>query len=105
MEKEEVTKEEEEEEVTKEMVRERILREIPLRWWRDMNTGKLISTRTFSSCYTILGGELYIERPYSERKELIHKGGSEEYLIRKAEEEYVDLAYEYYLNIKHLKYE
>ena len=94
-----------EEEVTKEMVRERVLREIPLRWWRDMNTGELISTRTFSSCYTILGGELYIERPNPERKELIHKGGSEEYLMRKAEEEYVDLAYECHLKTKHLNYE
>lgn len=95
----------EEEEVTKEMVRERVLLEIPLRWGRDMNTGKLISTRTFSSCYTILGGELYVEHPYSERKELIHKGGSEEYLKRKAEEEYIDLAYECYLKTRHLKYE
>lgn len=95
----------EEEEVTKEMVRERVLREIPLRWWRDMNTGELISTRTFSSCYKISGGELYAEYPYSERKELIHKGGSEEYLMRKAEEEYVDLAYECFLKTKHLKYE
>lgn len=94
-----------EEEVTKEMVRERVLREIPLRWWRDMNTGELISTRTFSSCYKISGGELYAEYPYSERKELIHKGGSEEYLMRKAEEEYVDLAYECSLKTKHLKYE
>lgn len=95
----------EEEEVTKEMVRERVLREIPLRWWRDMNTGELISTRTFSPCYKISGGELYAEYPYSERKELIHKGGSEEYLMRKAEEEYVDLAYECCLKTKHLKYE
>lgn len=95
----------EKEEVTKEMVRERILREIPLRWWRDMSTGELISTRTFFSNYTISGGELYIEYPVSDRKELIHKGGSEEYLKRKAEEEYVDLACEYYLNTKHLKYE
>lgn len=93
------------EEVTKEMVRERVLREIPLCWWRDMNTGGLISTRTFSSCYTILGGELYVEHSYPPRKELIHKGGSEEYLMRKAEEEYVDLAYECYLKTKHLKYE
>ena len=95
----------EEEEVTKEMVRERVLREIPLRWWRDMNTGELISTRTFSSCYKISGGELYAEYSYSERKELIHKGGSEEYLMRKAEEEYVDLAYECCLKTEHLKYE
>nr|DAS21064.1 MAG TPA: hypothetical protein [Caudoviricetes sp.] len=51
----------EEEEVTKEMVRERVLREIPLRWWRDMNTGELISTRTFSSCYKISGGESFMQ--------------------------------------------
>ena len=93
----------EEKEVTKEMVRERVLRDIPLRWVRDMNTGDLLSTRTFSSCYTISGGELYIEYPYSERKELIHKGGSEEYLMSKAEEEYVDIAYDCYLKTNHLK--